>query len=248
MLPLLLTSLTSLLSAWRPVPSRGARSAPAALRVRTAYARSVTLAKPLGIVLEERDGGGVRFDSFQEGGAAAEQAAALDIAPGDRLLAVEGVDVSRRGFDAVMALLVDAPSPLRLTVDDGLDTLDITPNLAKSLSADDADLTVRAAVRETRRIVGASGDQQASLGSLLRVEIVPGAGVRPDGRCLVRFFGIFTTDGGASTYSCNLSATGRRREDGSTEILALSAAKDEGWGQTSTYGGTRGADTTQPPL
>ena len=50
--------------------------------------------------------------------------------------------------------------------------------------------------------------------------------------CLVRFFGIFTTDGGASTYSCNLSATGRRREDGSTEILALSAAKDEGWGQT----------------
>mmetsp|Transcript_15508 Transcript_15508/g.50122 ORF Transcript_15508/g.50122 Transcript_15508/m.50122 type:complete len:238 (+) Transcript_15508:71-784(+) len=237
MLPLLLTSLTSLLSAWRPAPSRGARSAPAALRVRTAYARSVTLANPLGIVLEERDGGGVRFDSFQEGGAAAEQAAALDIAPGDRLLAVEGVDVSRRGFDAVMDLL-----------DDGLDTLDITPNLAKSLSADDADLTVRAAVRETRRIVGASGDQQASLGSLLRVEIVPGAGVRPDGRCLVRFFGIFTTDGGASTYSCNLSATGRRREDGSTEILALSAAKDEGWGQTSTYGGTRGADTTQPPL
>ncbi|EOD03704.1 hypothetical protein EMIHUDRAFT_109264 [Emiliania huxleyi CCMP1516] len=235
MLPLLLTSLTSLLSAWRPVPSRGARSAPAALSVRTAYARSVTLAKPLGIVLEERDGGGVRFDSFQEGGAAAEQAAALDIAPGDRLLAVEGVDVSRRGFDAVMALLVDAPSPLRLTVDDGLDTLDITPNLAKSLSADDAaaaDQTVRVAVRETRRIVGASGELQASLGSLLRVEIVLGAGVRPDGRCLVRFFGIFTTDGGASTYSCNLSATGRRREDGSTEILALSAAKDEGWGQT----------------
>lgn len=220
MLPLLLTSLTSLLSAWRPAPSRGARSAPAALRVRTAYARSVTLAKPLGIVLEERDGGGVRFDSFQEGGAAAEQAAALDIAPGDRLLAVEGVDVSRRGFDAVMDLL-----------DDGLDTLDITPNLAKSLSADDADLTVRAAVRETRRIVGASGELQASLGSLLRVETVR-AGVRPDGRCLVRFFGIFTTDGGASTYSCNLSATGRRREDGSTEILALSAAKDEGWGQT----------------
>lgn len=211
MLPLLLTSLTSLLSAWRPVPSRGARSAPAALSVRTAYARSVTLAKPLGIVLEE-------------GGAAAEQAAALDIAPGDRLLAVEGVDVSRRGFDAVMDLL-----------DDGLDTLDITPNLAKSLSADDAaaaDQTVRVAVRETRRIVGASGELQASLGSLLRVEIVLGAGVRPDGRCLVRFFGIFTTDGGASTYSCNLSATGRRREDGSTEILALSAAKDEGWGQT----------------
>lgn len=65
-------------------------------------------------------------------------------------------------------------------------------------------------------------------------QIVLGAGVRPDGRCLVRFFGIFSTPGisGGSTYSCNVSATGRRRADGSVEILALLCAKDEGWSRT----------------
>ena len=100
-----------------------------------------------------------------------------------------------------------------------------------------ADLVVRAAVREVRRCVDQSEELQETLGELVRVEILLGAGTRDDGRCLVRFFGIFATGGaGTSTYSCNVSATGRRRDDGEgdggIEITALSCAKDEGWGRT----------------
>mmetsp|Transcript_700 Transcript_700/g.1625 ORF Transcript_700/g.1625 Transcript_700/m.1625 type:complete len:85 (-) Transcript_700:271-525(-) len=53
-------------------------------------------------------------------------------------------------------------------------------------------------------------------------------------RGMVRFFAIFSTDG-VSSYSCNVSATGVARERGGEEridIVALSAAKDEGLGQT----------------
>ena len=199
-----------------------------------AYARTVTLTKPLGIVLEELDGGGVRFEAFAEGGAASAAAFDIDIAPGDRLLRVGDTDVSSDSFDDVMQRLVDSESPLQLTVDDGLTQLDITPNLAKALRPDEAvfaDLVVRAPVREARRIVGASRDLQQTLGELLHVEVVLGAGVRDDGRCLVRFFGIFSTDG-ETTYSCNVTAVGTKPTPNSIDILQLSCAKDEGWGQT----------------
>jgi len=202
-----------------------------------AYERTVTLAKPLGIVLEEREDGGVRFEAFQEGGAAALAAAdgSVDVAPGDRLLMVGDTDCSLESFENIMSIITEADSPVRLTVDDGLPRLDITPNLAKSLTPDVAsmaDRTVRAAVRECRRIVGASAELQTLLGTLLRVEILLGAGMRADGRCLVRFFGIFSTDGGGTTYSCNVSATGSEDANEGMEILALSCAKDEGWGRT----------------
>ena len=202
-----------------------------------AYERTVTLEKPLGIVLEELGaGGGVKFEAFRPEGSAAAAASELDIAPGDRLLKIGDDNVAKLDFDSIMERLIDAPSPLEITVDDGLATLDITPNLAKSLKPEEAvfaDLVVRAAVRETRRIVGASEELQELIGELLRVEILLGAGVRDDGRCLVRFFGIFSTSGGGSTYSCNVAATGTRREgDGRVIIRALSCAKDEGWGRT----------------
>lgn len=238
------------------------------------YERSVRLDKPLGIVLEETGaGGGVKFESFQPGGSAAAAAEEFDIAPGDRLLKIGDENVASLDFDAIMARLVEAPSPLQITVDDGLTTLDITPNLAKSLKPEEAifaDLVVRAAVREIRRLVGASAELMELLGELMRVEILLGAGTRDDGRCLVRsaiiwrpiihshptahgatrgmhsspyrpwsatwqvrFFGIFSTSGGESTYSCNVGATGVRRPgDGRVLITALSCAKDEGWGRT----------------
>ena len=199
------------------------------------YDRSIKLTKPLGIVLEEAEGGGVLFAAFKEGGSAA--TCGLDIAPGDRLVRIGETDVSSRDFDSIMAMLAAAPSTLTLTVNDGLSRLDITPNLANSLPAEYAtlaDLVVRAAVREVRRIVGANEELKSTLGRLLRVELVIGAGVRPDGRCLVRFFGIFSTGGSSSTYSCNISATAIRRKGkaGDVEVVALSCAKDEGWGRT----------------
>ena len=203
------------------------------------YERTVTLAKPLGMVLEEYEGGkGVKVESFQEGGSAAAAVASgsLDIAPGDVLLGVNGQDISSADFDSIMDTIREAESPVRLTLDDGLGQLDITANLAKSLKPEEAvlaDLVVRAAVREVRRLVAGSEELQSALGTLLRVEILLGAGTRDDGRCLVRFFGIFSTSGGGdNTYSCNVAATGKRQGEGGIAITALSCAKDEGWGRT----------------
>ena len=181
------------------------------------------------MVLEEQDTGlGVCVESLVDGGAAQ---ASGKVAPGDVLLRIGDAEVGDWDFDRVMAALQEAPASLSLTLSDGLGRLDITPNLAKSLSAEDAvlaDAVVRQAVREIR----ADGEAQRELGVLRRVEILLGAGVREDGRCLVRFFAIFST-GGSSSYSCNVSATGRRAgADGAIEISALSCAKDEGWGRT----------------
>jgi len=188
---------------------------------------TIDLTKPLGIVLEERDeeGNGVVVKTLADGGAAADSGV---IVPGDVLLKIGTKDVSTAGFDDVMDLLISAPSdaPVSLTLGDGLGRMDITPNLAKQLNPDEAilaDSVVRAAVREVRK--------NGTLGDLLKVEIVLGAGVRDDGRCLVRFFAIFSTDG-ATSYSCNIAATGKKNKNGTIKIVALSCAKDEGWGQT----------------
>lgn len=183
---------------------------------------TVELTKPLGIILEEREAGepGVQVESLVEGGTAAESG---NVAPGDVLLEVDGQDVSTSDFE-----LVSAPEQLRLTLGDGLGRMDIAKTLASRLSPEEAMLTdsvVRAAVRQIRK--------DGRLGDLLNVEIVIGAGVQEDGnRCLVRFFGIFSTDKGGTTYSCNVSATGVRQGDGIIDIVSLSCAKDEGLGQT----------------
>ena len=60
--------------------------------------------------------------------------------------------------------------------------------------------------------------------------VVSGTAFRDLGDVKVRFFGIFSTTG-RSTYSCNVSATGRV-SDGQVTITKLSCAKDEGWGRT----------------
>eukprot|EP00978_Attheya_sp_CCMP212_P046980 scaffold421175_cov51-Attheya_sp.AAC.7 len=192
---------------------------------------TVELIKPLGIVLQEREAGdvGVQVASLAEGGAAEKS---RDISPGDLLLKIGDKDVSKSDFDSVMDILVEAPADtaLQLTLSDGLGRMDIAPNLARQLNPEDAilaDQVVRAAVREIRR----SNTSRANLGELLRVEIVIGAGVRENGRCMVRFFAIFSTDT-VTTFSCSISATGVTQKDGTIDIIALTCAKDEGWGQT----------------
>ena len=185
----------------------------------------VSLDKPLGIILEEREGsGGVKVGSLIKGGNAA---SSESIVPGDVLIKVQDTDVSESDFETVMEVIGSAPTSVCLTLGDGLGTMDIAPNLAKRLSLEEAiyaDAVVRAAVREIRR--------NGKLGGVVAVEIVIGAAVRKDdGACLVRFFAIFSTDG-VSTYSCNVSATGRRNSDGNIDVIGLSCAKDEGLGQT----------------
>ena len=168
-----------------------------------------------------------RWIRFVEGGAADSSGA---IVKGDALVAVDGRDLTQADFDSAMDALITAPGdrPLDIVLSDGLGRMDIAKNLAKSLSSAEAvfaDATVRAAVRQVRKI----GTQ---LGDLLSVEIVIGAGVQDDtDTCKVRFFAIFSTDS-VSTYSCSVSATGRKGPDGAVEITQLSCAKDEGWGQT----------------
>ena len=119
---------------------------------------------------------------------------------------------------------MDLPPPPRAR-----EPLDMASNLAKTLSPDQAyfvDAVVRAAVREARL--------RRKLGNIEEVEIVVGAGFQDGGqKCLVRFFAIFSKDGGFSTYTCQVSATGVRRSDDETVgIVKLSCAKDEGLGQT----------------
>lgn len=210
---------------------------------------TVSLSKPLGIVLEECEAGGkatgVKVASISEGGAADRCGKILR---GDTLLKIQDADVSNSDFDSVMDMLIAAPENqgICLTLGDGLGRMDIAPNLAKKLDMEEAvfaDSVVRAAVREIRRRSSSSSSAQGGqLGDLLRVEIVIGAGVRKDGSCMVRFFAIFSRDG-VTTFSCSVSATGMRRgsvgeggdeDNGASEveIIALSCAKDEGWGQT----------------
>ena len=191
---------------------------------------TVELHKPLGIILQERDNGkGVQVKELVKGGAADTQS---DIVPGDVILQVNDIDVSTLDFDSVMDILIslDDSTPARLSLGDGLGVMDMPKNVVKLLkSEEDAyfiDAVVRQAVREARR-------NNSKVGDLLKVDVIIGAGVQDEGRRgQARFFAIFSTDGGFSTYSCNVSATGLRREDGSVEIVSLSAAKDEGLGQT----------------
>ena len=203
----------------------------------------VELEKPLGMLLEENDstGSGVFVKEILEDGSAQSSR----IAPGDVLLRVNDEDVSSFDFDAVMDTFVSAPSPIQLTLGDGLGKMDMAQNLIKTFSADEksqrqlffVDKVVREAVRYIRR--------DGRLGAVREVEIIVGAGVSKDGKeCKVRFFAIFSTDG-VSSYSCNVAATGRRRgvatdsttvngdnESADIELTYLSCAKDEGLGQT----------------
>jgi len=190
---------------------------------------TIELEKPLGIILEERGNGsgGVKVKELVEGGAAA---ATNSIVRGDVLLAVGEVDTSSLDFDTVMETIISCDSPLSITIGDGLGVLDMPKNVIKQLkSTEDAfliDAIVRQSVREMRRRTNILGD-------LLNVEVVIGAGVQEDGKTgQTRFFAIYSTDGGVSSYSCNVSSKGRRLDDDSIEILSLSAAKDEGLGQT----------------
>jgi hypothetical protein len=192
---------------------------------------TVSLQKPFGMILEERetDKSGLQVGSLSEGGAAERCG---EIVRGDALVKIGDKDVSVADFDTVMDCLIALPENenIPLTLSDGLGRMDIAPNLAKKLKAEEAiliDQVVRAAVRKVR----SEESVQGQLGDLLRVEIVIGAGVRNNGRCMVRFFAIFSRDA-VSTFSCSVSATGVQIADGTIDIIALSCAKDEGWGQT----------------
>lgn len=77
------------------------------------HAVDVTLEKPLGLGLEENVVDAAEGLYVAEIGAGS-ASACPDIKPNDRLDAVNGVDTTAMGFDDVMDLIVDAPSPVRL--------------------------------------------------------------------------------------------------------------------------------------
>ena len=109
--------------------------------------------------------------------------------------------------------------------------LDVSPSVAKQFEGKVEDaILVEQVVRAAERELKSNANAQEALGSMKRVEICVGAGVLPGGVVKVRFFGIFSTTG-RSTYSCNVSATGRV-SGGQVTITKLSCAKDEGWGRT----------------
>ena len=167
----------------------------------------VELERPLGMILEERDGGGsgagggvmvkeIMKDVDSDNGASFSAWKSGVVAPGDVLQRINGIDVSQSDFEQVMGLLVakdknsngrsndndnDNGGPLKLVFSDGLGQLDMPKNVLQQLkSSDDAfliDAVVRQAVREIRR--------DGRLGDLRNVEVVVGAGVqqqKQDGR------------------------------------------------------------------
>mmetsp|Transcript_28435 Transcript_28435/g.63483 ORF Transcript_28435/g.63483 Transcript_28435/m.63483 type:complete len:244 (-) Transcript_28435:217-948(-) len=71
---------------------------------------TVDCEKPMGIVFEENDGGGLYVLEVAPDSAASK----VGVAPGDQLLKVAGDDVSKFYFDAAMDLLQKAPSPANL--------------------------------------------------------------------------------------------------------------------------------------
>ena len=73
----------------------------------------IRLPKPLGIAFEEGDTSGLVVERVLEGGSAFEDG---QIWPGDLLLEVNGVDVSRASFDAAMGLLTEADGSCTLLV------------------------------------------------------------------------------------------------------------------------------------
>ena len=206
---------------------------------------SIELEKPLGMILEERTEGGdsgVRVKEILKDESAGSAWKSGRVAPCEVLLRIDGTDVSRSGFDCVMDILT-APSDkptTTLVLGDGLGQFDMPKNVLQRLESTEDAFFVDAVVREAVRAIRRDG----RLGDLLSVEIVIGAGVTTtedgDTRGMVRFFGIFSTDG-VTTYSCNVSATGlrstgaiRNEDDPNNDIriVSLSCAKDEGLGRT----------------
>ncbi|MGK3751181.1 MAG: hypothetical protein ACI8RD_003481 [Bacillariaceae sp.] len=220
----------------------------------------IELEKPLGMILEECDGGngGVQVQEVIKGNNAGNAWKSNFIAPREILSQIDGIDVSKSDFDTVMDLLttVSSSSAVQLILSDGLGQFDMPKNVVSRLkTTEDAffiDSIARQAVREIRR--------DGRLGDLLNVEVIIGAGITNINdndndnewneyrRGMVRFFAIFSTDN-TSSYSCNVSATGvdisgDDDNDGTTvsikqsenntniKIVSLSCAKDEGLGRT----------------
>ncbi|VEU35289.1 unnamed protein product [Pseudo-nitzschia multistriata] len=195
---------------------------------------SINLEKPLGMILEERDGensGVVVRTVLKDDEAAGSAWKTGRIAPGEILLKKDGVDVSSSSFERVMEMLVKSESSTtKLVMGDALGRFDMPPNVLKRLASPEDAFFVDAVVREAVRAIRRDG----RLGDLLQVEVIVGAGINNEKRGMVRFFAIFSTDG-VSTYSCNVSATGVRNDstsNDSIQIVSLSCAKDEGLGRT----------------
>ena len=206
---------------------------------------SVDLESPLGMILEERGEGGNSgvkvLEILKDEGSAWKSGR---VAPCEVLLQIDGTDVSRSSFDSVMEILTTPTksSSRNIVLGDGLGQFDMPKNVLQRLETKDDAFFVDAVVREAVRFIRRDG----RLGDLLNVEVIVGAGVSTERdstvRGMVRFFAIFSTDG-ATTYSCNVAATGIRpgssdktnnKNDPNKDIqiISLSCAKDEGLGRT----------------
>jgi len=111
---------------------------------------TVSLEKPLGIVLEERDNGsgGVKVKELVEDGNAANSNIVVQ---GDVLLAVNNVDTSSLDFDTVMETIISCDSPLSITIGDGLGVLDMPKNVVKQLKSTEDAFLIDAIVRQSVR-------------------------------------------------------------------------------------------------
>ena len=111
--------------------------------------------------------------------------------------------------------------------------LDVMPSVANAFrdKPEQAQL-VEKVVLAAKKELGSNPKAKTELGKPIRLDVVAGAGVRPNGDVMVRFFLIFSKSGKyGSSFSCNVSATGRV-DGNAVSLKKLSCAKDEGWGRT----------------
>ena len=96
-----------------PLPQ--SRAGPPAVMQAKPEAVRLSLAKPLGLVLEERPGGagGVYVESLVDGGSALASGA---VQPGDVVVSVAGTVVASLDFDSVMDAIGAAPDEVALTL------------------------------------------------------------------------------------------------------------------------------------
>lgn len=156
---------------------------------------SLTLEKPLGMILEEIEEGapkGVFVMELGDGGSAAE-APEKDQIVGSKLQSVMGEDVTTITFDEVMEKIIDAPSPVNLellvesgSIESSTDEFEVGTPVTVTVQRDgEPDLAIETKVEENLRGVLLDNDVEVYRGFKAKIGNCGGGG--QCGFCAVEF-------------------------------------------------------------
>lgn len=184
---------------------------------------SLTLEKPLGLILEEADDGtgGVTVTEVNEGGSAFQSPYAEALAQ-TKLMTVEAQDVSSLAFDDVMALIISAPSPLTIEFATGAGA---AADADAETGADAADVAAAPAYA-VGTTVAIAVEQPASKSPGFTLEARVGDNLRK----------ALLSHGDAELYRGLKKKLGNCGGGGQCGLCAVELVDDEGvWGERSEY-------------